>query len=128
LSIKEVSIFLSIFSLLQLICFCWFFFFCLIFHSSIFLSSSAVVFYIICNINTSAMLIDSLVICNDCIKVNDDVIIKEDVEKELTCLTWDFTVIRTLISILENLVSDANSSFLLIASDQHFIWSKVSWW
>ncbi len=34
-----------------------------------------------------AMLIDSFMICNDCIKVDDDVMIEEDVEKELTCLT-----------------------------------------
>jgi len=130
LSIKEVSIFSSIFSLLQLfICFCWFFLFCLIFHSSIFLSSSAVALYIICNINTFVMLIDSLMICNDCIKVNDDVMIKEDAEKELTHLTWDFTIIRISISVLEDLISDANSSSLLIAFNQHIIWSAVSqWW
>ncbi len=36
---------------------------------------------------TFTMLIDSLMICNDCIKVNNDVMIEEDVEKELTCLT-----------------------------------------
>ncbi len=55
--------------------------------------------------------------------------IEEDVEKKLTYLTWDFTIIKTLISILENLVSDADSSSLLIASDQHIIWSTVSqWW
>ncbi len=29
------------------------------------------------------MLIDSLMICNNCIKVDDDVMIKEDVEKVL---------------------------------------------
>ena len=67
-------------------------------------------------------------ICNDCIKVNDDVMIKKDAEKELTCLTWDFAVIRTSISILEDLVNDADSSSLLIASDQHIIWSAVSQW
>jgi hypothetical protein len=33
------------------------------------------------------MLIDSLIICDDCIKVDDDVMIEEDAEKELTCLT-----------------------------------------
>ncbi len=33
------------------------------------------------------MLIDSLVICDDCIKVDDDVMTEEDAEKELTCLT-----------------------------------------
>ena len=33
------------------------------------------------------MLIDSLMICNDCIKVNNDVTTEEDVEKELTHLT-----------------------------------------
>ncbi len=33
------------------------------------------------------MLIDSLVICDDCIKVDDDVMIEEDAEKELTRLT-----------------------------------------
>ena len=75
------------------------------------------------------MLIDSLVICDDCIKVDDDVMTEEDAEKELTCLTWDLAVIRTSISVLEDLVSDADSSSLLIASDQHIIWSAVSrWW
>ncbi len=129
MSIKEVSVFSSIFSLLQLfMCFCWFFLFCLILHSSIFLSSSAVALCIICNVNMFVMLIDSLMICNDCIKVNNDVTTEEDVEKELTHLTWDFAVIKTSISILEDLVNDANSSFLLIASDQHIIWSAVSWW
>jgi len=33
------------------------------------------------------MLIDSSMICDDCIKVNDDVMIKENIEKELTRLT-----------------------------------------
>ncbi len=33
------------------------------------------------------MLIDSLVICDDCIKVDDDVTTEEDAEKELTHLT-----------------------------------------
>ncbi len=54
--------------------------------------------------------------------------IEKDAEKELTCLTWDFAVIRTSINILEDLVNDADSSSLLIASDQHIIWSAVSQW
>ena len=33
------------------------------------------------------MLIDSLMICDDCIKVNDDVTTEENAEKELTRLT-----------------------------------------
>jgi len=73
-----------------------------------FFSSSAVALCIICSINTSVMLIDSLVICDDCIKVDDDVMIEEDAEKELTRLTWDFAIIRTSISVLEDLVSDTN--------------------
>jgi len=64
-----------------------FFLFCLILYSLIFLSSLTVALYIICNINTSVMLINSLVICNDYVKVDDDVMIEKDVEKELTCLT-----------------------------------------
>jgi len=59
----------------------------LILCSLIFLSSSTVVLCIICNINTFVMLIDSLMICDDCIKVNNDVMIEENVEKELICLT-----------------------------------------
>ncbi len=126
LSIEEVFIFLSIFSLLQLVCFCWSFLFYLILHFLIFLSSSTVALCIICNVNTFAMLIDSFVICDDCIKINDTT--EEDAEKELTRLTWDLAVIRTSINVLEDLVSDVDSLSSLIASDQHFIWSEVSWW
>ena len=47
--------------------------------------------------------------------------IEENAEKELTCLTWDLAVIKTSISVLEDLINDADSLFLLIASvrDQH---------